>query len=44
VAVARFDRLMAKIERSGTVDMTTLTVALSERRDVDPCPGVRPAP
>jgi NAD-specific glutamate dehydrogenase len=33
VAVARFERLMAEIERSGTFDVTTLTVALSDRRN-----------
>jgi NAD-specific glutamate dehydrogenase len=36
VAVARFERLMAEIERSGTFDMTTLTVALSELRNLVP--------
>jgi glutamate dehydrogenase len=36
VAAARFERLTAEIERSGSFDMTTLTVALSELRNLVP--------
>jgi glutamate dehydrogenase len=35
-AAARFERLIAEIERSGTFDVTTLTVALSELRNLVP--------
>ena len=34
VAAARFQRLLAEINRSGTCDITTLTVALSELRNL----------
>ena len=35
-AVARYERLVADIERGGSVDVTTLTVALSELRNLVP--------
>jgi NAD-specific glutamate dehydrogenase len=33
-AAARFERLIAEMERSGTFDVTTLTVALGELRNL----------
>jgi glutamate dehydrogenase len=36
LAAARFERLTAEIEQSGSIDMTTLTVALSELRNLVP--------
>jgi NAD-specific glutamate dehydrogenase len=35
-ATARFERLLAEIEKGGTFDVTTLTVALSELRILVP--------
>ena len=35
-ATARFERLLAEIEKGGTFDVTTLTVALSELRNLVP--------
>jgi glutamate dehydrogenase len=35
-AAARFERLIAEMERSGTFDVTTLTVALGELRNLVP--------